>query len=95
LNDVQYGADNGLQISQPALPVNAFSQITFIGFNNMDPSGLQTADVLLHRRMVPHVHIHGGSNDDRRRGSKKQCGEEIICQSGGKLGQNICRSRSH
>ncbi len=45
--------------------------------------------------MLPHIHVHRGSQHHRRRGSQIQCGKKIVSQPARKFRQRIRRRRSH
>ena len=55
----------------------------------------QDFQVGLSRGMIPHVHVHCRSHKHRRGSCQVHRGQEIVGNAMSKLGQNICRRRSH
>ena len=49
----------------------------------------QDVKVRLRRGMLPHVDVHGGSDDDRRSGGEVQRAEEIVGDALGELGEGV------
>ncbi len=59
------------------------------GGHNPYPTAFKNLHVGLRGRMLPHIHVHRRSNNDRRVGGQKQGGEEIVGQAVGELRQDV------
>jgi hypothetical protein len=44
--------------------------------------------------MLPHIHVHRGRHEDRRRGGQVEGGQEVVGDAVRELGQNVGRGRS-
>jgi len=71
------------------------SQLSGAGFHHADAALTQNFQVGLRGRMLPHVHVHGGSHQHRSRGGKIHGGEKIVGNAVGEFGQNIGGGRGH
>ena len=55
----------------------ATGEAPLVRTDDLDATGRQHLDVLLHRRLLPHLGVHGGADDHRRPGGEERGGQEV------------------
>ena len=69
------------------------SQVAGARFHNFHAALPQDLQVRLRGRMIPHVDVHGGRDDDRRGGREIKSGQKIAGDSLREVSQNVRRRR--
>ena len=75
---IEHRVGNGLRLGHAACADHAAGQIACAWFNNADAALTQRFKVGLRGWVVPHIHVHRGSHQDRRLCGQVHCGEEVV-----------------
>ena len=75
----------------PASPVSAISPL--FGPTKRTPSAAQRREIALRRRVIPHLRVHGGRDEDRLVGGKQHRRGKVVGATFGHAGENIGRRR--
>ena len=92
---IEHRVGNGLRLGHAACADHAAGQIACAWFNNADAALTQRFKVGLRGWVVPHIHVHRGSHQDRRLCGQVHCGEEVVGDAVGEFGQDVGRGRSN
>ncbi len=76
-------------------PHHAAGQRTRSRLDDLHATAAKRFKVGLRRGMLPHVHIHGWSHQDRGARCQIHRAQEIVGDAVGEFGQNVCSGRSH
>ena len=85
--------DDLFGIGKSSLANHATSEIAAARFDDVDTAVSQDLEVRLGRGMLPHIHVHGGRDDDGRGGRQIERAEEVVGNALRELRDNIGRSR--
>src|SRR5262249_5876586 len=84
-----YCSNNRFLARQTSGTRHSTGKITFIRLNNVHTSRPQHLEILLRRRMIPHVDVHRRSKNNRRSRSKIECGQEIVRNASREFGNDV------
>ena len=87
--------DNLFRIGKPAGAHHSASQVSVARLDDVYASLPQDLQVGLRRRMLPHIHVHRRSKDDRSFGCEIKRAEEVVGNALRKLCNSVSRGRSH
>ena len=73
----------------------AAGKVAAAGSHHMDATVAQCGHIGLRRRRLPHAVVHSGCDHDGSRRGKQRGGDEVIGDSVGHLGDDICRRGRH
>jgi hypothetical protein len=82
-------ASDGFRSSEAAAARHTAGEITFIRIDNVNPTRAKGVQIFLRGRMLPHVDIHGGRDDNRRFGGKIQSGKKVSSNAVRELAENV------
>lgn len=77
------------RVGQPALAGVDAGEAADGGFDHHGAAAAQRRHVLLGGRVLPHLGVHGGGEDDRAAGGEQGVGEQVVGQSVGRLGEHV------
>ncbi len=80
-------------IGEPALPRVTAGQPPALGRDHLDAAPHQRGEVLTHRCVLPHLRVHGGTDDHRRPGGQEGGAQEVVGEPSGVPGEGVCRRR--
>ncbi len=83
------GFDDGVEICEAAGAGHAAGEIAGVGIYEVHTAAAQEGDVGLGGRVIPHVDVHGGGDDDRSFGGEEQGGEEVVGEAVGHLREDV------
>ena len=86
VQNIQNGAHQIFDLCQAAFAEHATGQVTAVRRNDRCTTLAQDVQICLRGRMLPHLHIHGGRNNQRRGSSQRHGGQEIV-------GHAVCQAR--
>ena len=78
VQDAEHGFDDGGRVGEAAAAGHAAGEIAAVGSNDLDVARGEDFEIGLGGRMLPHVDVHGGRDDDGRGGGEIEGGEEIV-----------------
>ena len=84
-------AGDGLGLGHAARAHHAAGQLARSRLDDAHAALAEDFEVGLRGRMLPHVHVHGGGDQDRRRRGQVEGGEEVVGNAVGELGQDVGR----
>ncbi len=77
------------RIGQPALAGVDTGETPDGGLDDDGAPAAQGGDVLLGGRVLPHLGVHRGREDDRTAGGEQGVGEQVVGQAVGRLGEHV------
>ena len=86
---VEHGVGDGFGFGHAAGADHAAGELAGAGLDDAHAALAQDFKVGLGGRMIPHVHVHGGSDEDGRGGGEVHGGEEIVGDAVGELGEDV------
>src|ERR1700678_2577755 len=84
---------NRVRRRQPPCADHPARQISFVRRDDMNAARAQRRQIFLRRRVLPHIHVHRGSDHDRRLRSQIKCGKKIPSQPLRKFRQAVSSRR--
>ena len=88
---LERGGDNFFRFGQPSRADHSAGQIAAARLDNVHAAAAQDFQVGLRGRMLPHVHVHRGSDDDRGGGRQVQRAEKVVGDALGEFGDGVGR----
>ncbi len=82
------------RFGEPAGADHAAGEISAAGLDDEHAATAQDFQVRLRGRMLPHVDVHGGSDDHGRGGGEIERAEEVVGDALGELGDRVGGGRS-
>ena len=82
-----------VRVGQASLARVAAGQPSALGRDDLDAAPLEGGEVLAHRGVLPHLGVHGGTDDHRRPGGQQRGAQEVVGEPGGVAGEGVRRRR--
>ena len=86
---VEHGVGDGIRLGHAACAHHAAGQIAGAGLDDAHAALAQDFKIGLRGRVIPHVHVHCGSDEDRRVRGQIHGGEEIVGDAVSEFGQDV------
>ena len=84
-----------LGLGQAAGADVAAGQAAGLGLDDVHATGAQQAQVVLHRRVLPHLGVHGRAHEHRRPGGEQHVGEQVVADPAGVEAEHAGGGRGH
>ena len=85
----EHTLDDDGRVGQPALSRVAAGQPPALGRDDLDAAALERGQVVPHRRVLPHLGVHGGAHDHGRPGGQQRGAQEVVGEPGGVAGDGV------
>ena len=85
--------DDDRRFRQAARPFVAAGERADAGFDHVPAVAPQPRQVLLHDRVLPHVHVHRRRQQHRRARRQQHRGEQVVADAGRRLADQVRRRR--
>src|SRR5271170_1385544 len=95
VQDGAHGSHDFFLAGEAASADHAAREIAFVWSDDANAAVAQETDIFLRGGVIPHVYVHGGSDDYRRGAGQVKRGEKIVGDATGEFGENIGGGRGY
>ena len=78
----EHACDDALRVGEPAGADVAAREAAVLGLEHVHAAPAQRREVLLHRRVLPHLGVHRRAHEHRRARGEQRRGEQVVGDAG-------------